>query len=935
LRYDLAVDRNGRATVYVPDELGRVTFERWYASQADAEAGTGQLHEYAYVYDEGGRLLEAGDGDFDYDYLYDDLDRVTDEQVSGLGTPIYLETLYPTRTDALRETLDVYRDGGLDTTTAFTYDGNLRLATITQTPGSGAVGQSKHAKFDYTDSGRFDRVRLYQTASPTDSTFLVADTLYAYDERSRLTSLRHTKNGNPLAQYAYSYDANSRIERLTSADGTAEYAYDEGGQLTSETYNAGQASSLADQTFEWDANGVRTGGEFVPGFYNRPVTNGDLDQQFTYDDEGNRARFTDTASGYYTDYLWDHRNRLRAVIERDSQGAALSSTIFAYDYLGRLVGRSHDADGAGAGAAVVENFVYDGSQIILRLDSDGDVLNRYLWGPGYDLLLADEAYVDNTGSPDTSNTRWMLGDHQNTIRDIVDFDESDGSVDSIDHRVYTAFGAPVNPWAADTIFGFQGKLFDEAVGTNHLHRWLDNWLAQWLSEDPAGFSAGDPNLRRAMGNDPVDRIDPDGLEIRLLNVSPQGYAYEGSRGTSGDDNLRLIVTANADIVTEHGTIPRGTVLQRIDWDVMKIGRDRWDDVYPLARSIAEETEAAQRIRFDVTIAWSQEAGLVEQLSTPEQHRLKHFAAQYGNEFVESINPLRNVPTITGAMEYVSSAPDDSSVVEGIPILGDVTYQGRVMATGYVALDHLDFDASKKLAEIHVQRVLKGDSKAPLRVWNPARNTEAHSAVANAVVHAYANYPHLLAMQRALQIHYDIGTGPSPIVRYEADLLPAGKFGANSVGAAQAYRRNINIFVQQTTPWQRRVYQRSDINWDLVRPKGVPAGGKTNLQAAMEGWAPGRYNPLTGKWDDAVLHHSLDDPRGAIIETWRSSHTRFHNRYGTARNLVGEFEGDPRPWRDIRPDWATAWEKEQHGYWRWRTGVYNPQPTTRLMLPGDE
>jgi hypothetical protein len=39
----------------------------------------------------------------------------------------------------------------------------------------------------------------------------------------------------------------------------------------------------------------------------------------------------------------------------------------------------------------------------------------------------------------------------------------------------------------------------------------DPSVGRWLEEDPEGFNAGDSNLERYGGNDPVDRVDPSGL----------------------------------------------------------------------------------------------------------------------------------------------------------------------------------------------------------------------------------------------------------------------------------------------------------------------------------------------------------------------------------------------------------------------------------------
>jgi RHS repeat-associated protein len=147
-------------------------------------------------------------------------------------------------------------------------------------------------------------------------------------------------------------------------------------------------------------------------------------------------------------------------------------------------------------------------------------------------------------------------------------------------------------------------------------------------------------------------------------------------------------------------------------------------------------------------------------------------------------------------------------------------------------------------------------------------------------------------------------------------VAAARSAASRASAAQ--------FSRITTPWHRNVYQRGDVNWDFVRPAGVPLSGQTNRAAARLGYTPVRINPNTGRVDDLVLHHALDDARGAVIETWRSSHTKFHNTIGRQTNA----------WRLENPSWADAWQREQSAYWRWRTGVYNPPSQPSLRLPGD-
>jgi RHS repeat-associated protein len=101
---------------------------------------------------------------------------------------------------------------------------------------------------------------------------------------------------------------------------------------------------------------------------------------------------------------------------------------------------------------------------------------------------------------------WPLGDHLGTLRDIVEYDAATDTTTPVNHRVYDSFGnlkTKTNA-AVDLIFGFTGRYFDEATKLqNNLHRWYDPFTGQWLSHDPIGFAAGDPNLARYVSNNPL------------------------------------------------------------------------------------------------------------------------------------------------------------------------------------------------------------------------------------------------------------------------------------------------------------------------------------------------------------------------------------------------------------------------------------------------
>gem|GEM_PF-1559178 len=84
------------------------------------------------------------------------------------------------------------------------------------------------------------------------------------------------------------------------------------------------------------------------------------------------------------------------------------------------------------------------NQIVLQFEGEvstgteelgkDDLAHRYLWGPGTDQLLADEA-IESLTDASQNETLWALTDHLGTVRDLVD---SSGQVRK--HTSYNGFG---------------------------------------------------------------------------------------------------------------------------------------------------------------------------------------------------------------------------------------------------------------------------------------------------------------------------------------------------------------------------------------------------------------------------------------------------------------------------------------------------------------
>ncbi len=56
-----------------------------------------------------------------------------------------------------------------------------------------------------------------------------------------------------------------------------------------------------------------------------------------YEYEGNLIRKTNTVTGEVTEYTWDYRNRLTAVVHKDGQGNVLWSETYVYDAFNRRI----------------------------------------------------------------------------------------------------------------------------------------------------------------------------------------------------------------------------------------------------------------------------------------------------------------------------------------------------------------------------------------------------------------------------------------------------------------------------------------------------------------------------------------------------------------------------------------------------------------------
>ena len=124
----------------------------------------------------------------------------------------------------------------------------------------------------------------------------------------------------------------------------------------------------------------------------------------------------------------------------------------------------------------------------------------------------------------------IISDHLGSPRLVID--TTNGAVTQrID---YDEFGNVIN----DTNpgfqpFGFAGGIYDQHTGLVRFGaRDYDSVIGRWTAKDPIGFAGGDANLYGYVLGDPVNWIDPDGLNRLFSKFQSMGGGGGGGGGGS-------------------------------------------------------------------------------------------------------------------------------------------------------------------------------------------------------------------------------------------------------------------------------------------------------------------------------------------------------------------------------------------------------------------
>ncbi len=380
-----------------------------------------------------------------------------------------------------------------------TYDADFRVA-------SESVNGVNPVTFGYDpdslliQAGTLSLGRDPQTGFVTGTTLGALTDTRSYSTFGELTSYQATFEATALLEVQYTRDALGRITQQTETIGgvtdTVAYSYDPAGRLTEVRKNDTVVAS-----YGYDPNSNRasrtTPGGMVMGTYeaqDRLLSYGDA--TYTYTVNGELASQTTPAGT--TSYQYDVVGNLLAVTLPD--GTRIDYVI---DGRNRRIGKK-------VNGTLIQAFLYrDQLKPVAELDGAGNVVARFVYGSSP--LVPD--YVIKSGV-----AYRILSDHLGSPRLVVDT-TTGAVVQRLDYDEFGEITLDTNPGFQP--FGFAGGLYDQDTKlTRFGARDYDTEVGRWTAKDPIRFDGNDTNLYGYVLNDPVNSLDPQGLELLLLGRTP-------------------------------------------------------------------------------------------------------------------------------------------------------------------------------------------------------------------------------------------------------------------------------------------------------------------------------------------------------------------------------------------------------------------------------
>jgi RHS repeat-associated protein len=448
---------------------------------------------------------------------------------------------------------------------AFTYDGSL----TTSTTWSGSIAGS--VAWQYNN----DFQKILETVSGSSGS---GSTAFGYDTDQLLTCASPTSCSPPSSNsLILTRDPGHGMVTNIAMGSTSEtWSYNGYGELARQTASF-SGSPIVDITydaagFERDVLGrIVRKTETILGVtktydyrydaqrrLDQVKVNGVVEEEFTYDGNGNRLTTfkagAGTVSATYDDQdrlltygAWTFGYTANGELERKTNTATAQTWLFQYDALGNLlsVGLPNGdlveylVDGMGRrvgkkrNGVLLKRWLYrDSLKPVAELDGAGALVARFVYGSKMNV----PDYVVRGGA-----TYRVVSDHLGSPRRVVNVANSS---DVPFTATYSSFGEVAGTGLDWMPFGFAGGIYDADSGLVRFGaRDYDPMVGRWTSKDPVRFSGDGSNLFVYVDGDPINHTDPSGRYAITIPLGPVvGIALgAGALGCALNANCREAV----------------------------------------------------------------------------------------------------------------------------------------------------------------------------------------------------------------------------------------------------------------------------------------------------------------------------------------------------------------------------------------------------------